>query len=154
MRDSSKRLMDIINRVEPKYGCMVLDMFIDDVGNERANEIIELSEGMMKFKNYLTEGEAKQIVDAMINYDGTKGAKWSADEFKDAVKSLNGKCEMEGEYNWWAMYVTAQMIHSDEWGVLRTYIEPSKEAVVCYELAKAKLLDKDKVYNVRRYFEV
>jgi hypothetical protein len=154
MSDLSKRLMSIINRVEPKYGCMVLDMFIDDVGVDRTNEILDLSEGMMKYKNYLTENESKQIVDSMINYDGTKGAKWTPDELKGAINSLGGKCEMEGQYNWWAMYTTVQMVHSDEWGVLRNVVEPSKEAAVCYELAKAKLLDKDEVFNVRSYFKV
>ena len=152
MSDLSKRFMDVLNRVEPKYGCMVLQAFIDDVGNERAGEILDLSEGMMKYKNYLTEKEAHNIVDNFINFDGTRGAKWNAETAKSVITSLNGKCEMDGEYNWWALYATMEMVHSDEWGVLRNLIDPSKEAAVCYELAKAKLLDKDGVFNVRTYF--
>lgn len=154
MSDLSKRFMNVINRVEPKYGCMVLQMFIDDVGDERASEILDLSEGMMKYKNYLTESEAIDIVNGMVNYDGSKGAKWKPEEAKSAIMNLGGKCEMEGEYNWWALYATMQMVYSDEWGVLRNLIESSKESAVCYELAKAKLLDKDGVYNVRKYFNI
>lgn len=154
MSDLSKRLMNIINKVEPKYGCMVMQMFIDDVGDERASEIIDLSEGMMKYKNYLTESEAVDIVNGMVNYDGSKGGKWKPEEAKSAIMNLGGKCEMEGEYNWWAMYATMEMKHSDEWGVLRNLIEPSREAAVCYELAKASLLDKDGKFNVRKYFGI
>ena len=154
MSDLSKRFMNVINRVEPKYGCMVLQMFIDDVGDERASEILDLSEGMMKYKNYLTESEAIDIVNGMVNYDGSKGAKWKPEDVKSAVTNLGGKCEMEGEYNFWSLYATMEMKHSDEWGVLRNLIEPSKEAAVCYELAKASLLDKDGKFNVRKYFGI
>ena len=154
MSDLSKRFMGILNRVEPKYGCMVLDMFIDEVGEDRASEILELSDGMSHYKNYLTENEAMRIVDSMVNYDNSTGAKWKPDDVKSAITSLGGKCEMEGEYNFWAMYATMEMKHSDEWGVLRNLIEPSKEVLVCYELAKASLLDKDNKFNVRKYFEV
>ena len=146
--------MNVINRVEPKYGCMVIQMFIDDVGDERASEILDLSEGMMRYKNYLTESEAIDIVNGMVNYDGSKGAKWKPEDVKSAVTNLGGKCDMEGEYNFWSLYATMEMKHSDEWGVLRNLIEPSKEAAVCYELAKASLLDKDGKFNVRKYFGI
>lgn len=152
--DLSKRFMNILNRVEPKYGCMVIDMFIDEVGEDRASEILDLSEGMTRFKNYLTENESKRIVDGMVNYDDSKGAKWTPEELKNVINSLGGKCEIDGQFNWWSLYTTIQMVHSDEWGVLRNVVEPTKEAAVCYELAKAKLLDKDKIFNVRKYFEV
>ena len=154
MSDLSKRFMNVINRVEPKYGCMVIQMFIDDVGDERASEILDLSEGMMRYKNYLTESEAIDIVNGMVNYDGSKGAKWKPEDVKSAVTNLGGKCDMEGEYNFWSLYATMEMKHSDEWGVLRNLIEPSKEAAVCYELAKASLLDKDGKFNVRKYFGI
>lgn len=150
----SKRFMNILNRVETKYACLILDMFIDEIGEDRACEILELSEGMSKYKNYLTENEAKRIVEGMVNYDGSKGAKWKPEDVKSAITNLGGKCEMEGEYNFWAMYATMEMKHSDEWGVLRNVVEPSKEAAVCYELAKASLLDKDGKFNVRKYFDV
>ena len=154
MSDLSKKLVGIISRTDSEYSCMIMQMFIDDVGVERANEILDLSEGMSKYKNYLTENEAQHIVSNMINFDNTKGAKWTPEELKNAINTLGGKCEIEGQYNWWAMYVTAQMVRSDEWGVLRSIVDPSKEAAVCYELAKAKLLDKDGLFNVRLYFKV
>lgn len=154
MSDLSKRFMDVLSRVEPKYGCMVLQSFIDDVGNERASEILDLSEGMMKYKNFLTDSEADEIVKNMINYDGSKGGKWSKEDARAAVTALNGKCEMDGEYNWNSLYATMEMKHSDEWGVLRNVVEPSKEAALCYELAKAQLLDRDGLFNVRTYFRV
>lgn len=152
--DLSKRILNILNRVEPKYACMVLDMFVDEVGEDRAGEILDLSEGMSHYKNYLTESEARRVVDGMVNYDGSKGAKWKPEDVKSVVQSIGGKCEMEGEYNFWALYATMEMKHSDEWGVLRNVIEPAKEAAVCYELAKASLLDRDGKFNVRKYFDV
>ena len=154
MSELSKKFMSILKRVDEKSGCRLLQAFIDEIGEERSHEILELAEGMMRFKNYVTEKEAMLVVDSMINYDNSKGAKWSPEEVKNAIISLGGKCELEGEYNWWALYLTIEMVHSDEWGVLRTIVESSKEAAVCYELAKAKLLDKDEKYNVRSYFQL
>ena len=46
------------------------------------------------------------------------------------------------------------MIWSDEWGVLRNYADQDKEIRLCAELAVARLEDKDKVFSVRRYFEI
>ena len=154
MSDLSKKFMSIIKMVDEKSACRLLQAFIDEIGEERSYEILDLAEGMMRFKNYVSEKEAKQIVDNMINYDNSKGAKWTPEEVKTAITSLGGKCEVAGEYNFWALYVTMEMKHSDEWGVLRNLIDPAKEAAVCYELAKAKLLDKDGIYNVRTYFSL
>lgn len=154
MSELSKKFMSIIKRVDDKSGCRLLQAFVDEIGDERSYEILDLAEGMIHFKNYVTEKEALQIVNNFLNYDNSKGAKWSPEEVKAAIMSLGGKCEMDGEYNWWSMYVTIEMVHSDEWGVLKTIVEPSKEAALCYELAKAKLLDKDELYNVRTYFQL
>ena len=154
MSELSKKFMSIIKRVDDKSGCRLLQAFVDEIGDERSYEILDLAEGMIHFKNYVTEKEALQIVNNFLNYDNSKGAKWSPEEVKAAIMSLGGKCEMDGEYNWWSMYVTIEMVHSDEWGVLKTIVEPSKEAALCYELAKAKLLDKDELFNVRTYFQL
>lgn len=154
MNDLSKKFMSILKRVDEKSGCRLLQAFVDEIGEQRSFEILDLAEGMIRFKNYVTEKEAMQIVNNLLNYDNSKGAKWSPDEVKAAITSLGGKCEMEGEYNWWSMYVTIEMVHSDEWGVLKGLVEPQKEAALCYELAKAKLLDKDELYNVRTYFQL
>lgn len=154
MSDLSKKFMSIIKRVDEKSGCRLLQAFVDEIGEERSYEILDLAEGMIRYKNYVTEREAMNIVDNMVNFDNSKGAKWSPDDVKNAIASIGGKCEMDGEYNWWSMYVTIEMVHSDEWGVLKNIVEPSKEAAVCYELAKAKLLDKDGIYNVRTYFQL
>lgn len=58
------------------------------------------------------------------------------------------------EYNRWAFFAVLNMIWSDDWGVLRNYASPEQEARVCAELAQAKLEDKDKVFSVRKYFDV
>lgn len=154
MSELSKSFMSILKRVDEKSGCRLLQAFIDEIGEERSREILELAEGMIRFKNYVTEKEAMIVVNSMINFDNSKGAKWTPEEVKNAIMSLGGKCELEGEYNWWALYLTIEMVHSDEWGVLKTIVESSKEAAICYELAKAKLLDKDEKYNVRSYFQL
>lgn len=154
MNELSKKFMSILKSVDEKSGCRLLQAFVNEIGEERSHEILDLAEGMIRYKNYLTEREAIHIVNGMLNYDGTKGAKWSPEDVKSAIMSIGGKCEMDGEYNWWAMYATIEMKHSDEWGVLKSLIDPSKEAAVCYELAKACLLDKDEKFNVRRYFQL
>ena len=48
-----------------------------------------------KWYNYLSASEAVQIAAGIINQDGTKGAHWDYDVFKEGVESLGAKISDE-----------------------------------------------------------
>lgn len=99
--------------------------------------------------------EAEDIVRKFVNFDGSRGAHWEVpDEAFQVLQNLNIRFEEDGEYNRWAFFAVLNMIWSDDWGVLRNYASPEQEARVCAELAHTKLDDKDKVFSVRKYFDV
>lgn len=52
----------------------MVEMLEDD---EEFEEMAELHKGIAEYKEFLTEKEARRIVDAFRNYDGTRGGKWA-----------------------------------------------------------------------------
>lgn len=123
-------------------------------------EVARIVEGMSErdqYKDYLTESEARMIVDSFVNFDGSQGAKWEdpsvvfrkADEF--GVQK-----EKEEAYNRWAFYAVVNMIYSDYGGVLRQYVDGDRLARMCMHLAVALLCDKDRSddKNIRWYLQM
>ena len=116
----------------------------------------------VEWHNFLTEDEAEQVVGKLVNHDGTMGAHWDADTFKNAVERLGGKLEDKPFYNMWALWVTANMIYSDHAPSIaedmgyRTPKEAdgTKMALSCYRKAVEKLKDPDRERFVRWYFHV
>ena len=116
----------------------------------------------VEWHNFLTEGEAEQVVGKLVNYDGTMGAHWDADTFKNAVERLGGKLEDKPYYNMWALWATANMIYSDHAQSIaedmgyRTPKEADgmKMAGSCYRKAVETLKDPDRERFVRWYFHV
>ena len=123
----------------------------------QADELISCFEGALQYYNYLTKSEAGKIVDAFINQDGSRGAKWNNSEgFFLLVEKLGGVVECEPYYNKWALYVTANKFASDQHSVIQKWVGTDKEKYLeaCYELALTQLEDKDKPNWVRWYFGV
>ena len=88
----------------------MVELLEDDDDFER---MAEIHKGMSEYGNYLTEHEARKVVDGFIAYDGTRGGKWQHSVMFSAIESLGGKkCEW-GKYNEWAMYAVMNMMHSD-----------------------------------------
>ena len=123
---------------------------------DKAKDFVECFEGTLKFYNYLTERESRQIVDRFVNQDGSRGPKWKPEEFAQAVQAFGGDMEYEPHYNKWALYVTANKFASDQDSVIRKWVgdDKLKYAEACYDLALTQLEDKDKLNWARWYFEV
>lgn len=115
--------------------------------------LAELHKGMSEYGGqYMTEKEALKTVEEFVNYDGSRGAKWQPSVLFGAVESLGGKREERGKYNCWALYAVMNMMHSDYGGVLMTVAQGDTYARLCYSLTVARLLDRDRKWNVREYF--
>ena len=130
----------------------MVDLLEDDDEFER---LAELHKGMSEYNGqYLSEKEAKRIVDDFVNYDGTRGAKWQPSVLFPAVESLGGKREVKGEYNCWSMYAVMNMMHSDYGGALSMVAQGDSYAKVCYMMAVAWFNDRDHKHNVRKYYDL
>lgn len=127
-----------------------------DTNADRAADFLECFEGTLKYYNYLTESEAREVVDSFINQDGSKGPKWRPEEFFQAIQSFGGDCEYEPHYNKWALYVTANKFFSDQDSVIRKWVGDDKLRYLeaCYDLSVTQLEDKDRLNWVRWYFDV
>ena len=121
----------------------------------QADELVNCFEGALQYYNYLTKSETGTIVDAFVNQDGSRGAKWnSSEEFFELVGKIGGDIECGPYYNKWALYVTANKFASDQHSVIHKWVGTDKEKYLeaCYDLAVAQLEDKDKPNWVRWYF--
>lgn len=131
----------------------IIAALVGMVDNEaRFNELYEIHEGIEKYGQFLTEKEARRVVDGFIAYDGTRGAKWQPSVLFQAVKDLGGHISEEGKYNCWALYALMNMIHSDYGGALMTQLQGNEYALMCYRLALAWMNDRDGDHDVREYF--
>lgn len=142
-------------RIDNETGQAIITKMVGAMDGNRCETIVEECEDMVRFRNYLSEDEAMDVVRKFMNFDGSRGPHWSKpeDAFR-AVQSLGLQYEAAGGYNRWAFFVVLNMVWSDEWGVLHNYVSPDQEVRVCAELAQAKLEDVDKVFSVRKYFGV
>lgn len=143
------------DRIESESGRAIVLKMVASMSEDNAKALADECEDLVRFRNYLSEDEAMDVVRKFMNFDGSRGPHWSKpeDAFR-AVQSLGLQYEADGGYNRWAFFVVLNMVWSDEWGVLHNYVSPDQEVRVCAELAQAKLEDVDKVFSVRKYFGV
>lgn len=127
----------------------MVQMLDEDDDLER---LADIHKGVQEYGQFLTEDEARKVVDGFRNYDGTKGGKWRPDVLFSAVESLGGKRAEKGRYNCWALYAVMNMMSSDYGGVIITLAQGDAYAKVCYMMAIAWLTDPDRSKDVREYF--
>lgn len=122
--------------------------------DDELERLAEIHKGVQDYGQYLTEDEAKKVVEGFRNYDGSRGGKWRPEVLFSAVESLGGKRAEMGHYNCWALYAAMNMIHSDYGGVLITMVQGDAYAKACYMMAVAWLNDPDRKHDIRHYFKV
>lgn len=128
----------------------MVEMLEDD---EEFEEMAELHKGIAEYKEFLTEKEARRIVDAFRNYDGTRGGKWAMPvAVWETVERLGGQRAEKGKYNCWALFVLMNMIYADYGGVLMTLTQGDAFAKAAYLMSMAWLDDPDRRWTIRQYF--
>lgn len=113
---------------------------------EHALEWLEKLE-CIKWKNYLTKREAQEIVENM-----EPRTPWPMDQWMLSMQQHGYTLEEEPYYNRYAMYVTMSMVYSDSHETLKKYVGNGDEFAMIHDLAKDKLKDVDRKFNVRVYF--
>jgi hypothetical protein len=106
---------------------------------------------MIIMNNYLTLDEAKNIMADFVNYDGSKGAKWSCAEIEKFLTAKGIATEQSPYYNSYALAVAMNRIYSDYGGEIKDLTDD--EAVACYNFALRDLKDPDRPRWIREYFE-
>lgn len=128
----------------------MVDMLEDD---DEFEEMAELHKGIAEYGQFLTEKEAKRIVDKFENFDGTRGPKWAMPTMVwETIERLGGSKSEKGKYNCWAMFVLLNMMHSDYGGVLMTIAQGDAYVKACYMMAVAWVQDRDGRWSIRQYF--
>lgn len=105
------------------------------------------------WNNFLSKREAEEIVSKFENADGTMGAHWSYDTFRQAVEGLGAKVSDEPFYNFWALWAVANMLYSDHSASVNEFVPKDEQVKFYFAQAVEKLKDADKKHFVREYFD-
>ena len=128
----------------------MVSMLEDD---PRFEHLADLYEGIEQYKNYLSEREAKKVVEGFVSFDGSRGQHWSMDTIADEVRKVGGMIEEHHKYNKWMLYALMNSRWADYGGALmKMGIAPGDMPKAVYFLALAKLDDKDMHETMREYF--
>ena len=121
--------------------------------DERMDYLAELHEGIHQYGNFMTEKEAKKVVEGFVSWDGSRGQKWSMDTIADELRKVGGVLEEKHHYNKWTLYTLMNSEYADYGGVLQKLGVPSSDMPkAIYYMALAKLDDKDAKESIREYF--
>lgn len=114
-----------------------------------AEELINSLEAV-NWCNYLTEQEAAHIVQNMV-----PKPEWTLKSWETMMETNKWLMEHKPHFNKEALYVTMQMICSDSGATIRGFLSPDASfELAIYKLALDKLTDEDKVFNIRKYFNI
>lgn len=106
------------------------------------------------WNNYVSKAEAEKIVGAFKNADGTMGAHWPFEQFRQAVESAGGEMEQAPFYNPFALWVVGNTLYSDHSRSVDAFVPKHEQVKFYYAQAVEKLKDSDRKHFVRPYFDI
>lgn len=124
--------------------------YLSERDQRKAEEMLAELE-QIQYNNFLTQDEAKRIIGAMKNSDGTIGGKWRCEEIENFLRSKGMPMEEKPYYNFYALAVAMNRIHSDYGMEIKELTDDY--AVACYNFALCDLKDKDRQRWIRKYFQ-
>lgn len=150
-----KKFKDMLleNMNTPVGKSVVLSMVGVLDGDPRFEGLAELYDGMEEYGNFMTEKEAKKVVDGFVAFDGSRGQKWSMDAISDELRKVGGIPEERHHYNKWMLYTVMNSEYADYGGVLQKLGVSSQDMPkAVYYMALAKIDDKDRKMSLRQYY--
>lgn len=150
-----KKFKDMLleNKDKPVGQAVILSMFTMLDGDPRFESLAELYDGMEEYGNFMTEKEAKKVVDGFIAFDGNRGQKWSMDAITEELRKVGGMPEERHHYNKWMLYAVMNSEYADYGGVLQKLGVSSQDMPkAIYYMALAKIDDKDRKMSLRQYY--
>jgi hypothetical protein len=136
------------------FGCVMTEMmdYLIQAKPDVAEEMIDELESI-KWKQYLTPKEAEKVFAGM----DPKGP-WSRETWKSTMESFGLPLEEPPYYNRCALWIEMNKIYSDFGEEIADLIgkplQPTDKDIItaCYKMALKNLMDKDHVYDIRKYF--
>lgn len=150
-----KKFKDMLleNKDKPVGQAVILSMFAMLDGDPRFDNLAELYDGIEEYGNFMTEKEAKKVVDGFIAFDGNRGQKWSMDTISEELRKVGGIPEERHHYNKWMLYAVMNSEYADYGGVLQKLGVSSQDMPkAVYLMALAKMDDKDRKMSLRQYY--
>ena len=129
--------------------------YLSKCDDNTINELLDCTEGLCNYNNFLTQKEAQEILNGFRNSDGSSGAPLSVSVLE--TLSSDNKCIDETpNYNKWALYVTMCKFASDQGEVISKLVNNDHNAYIgaCYDMSVAQLKDADRPRWVRHYFNL
>lgn len=164
MKEEFKQLYNYIIDSEDEEKMKVLGRVVKSMMNrliesypQQAREYLDKLQSV-KWHNYVTAKESEAVTSQMDPSPSWSRATWNATMASHGLPTSD-----EPFYNDNALYLTMAMISSDSNETLKSILfdEEAKVSVTperlfkaIYRLALDRLKDKDKVYNVREYFNL
>lgn len=150
-----KRFKDmLLEKKDTPVGQAVILSMVGLLENDpRFDNLAELYDGMEEYGNFMTEKEAKKVVDGFIAFDGSRGQKWSLDTISDELRKVGGVPEERHHYNKWMLYAVMNSEYADYGGVLQKLgVSTQDMPKAVYLMALAKMDDKDRKMSLRQYY--
>jgi hypothetical protein len=91
-KEMRKEFLDMLKEERnSETGWAIIVSMVSMVENdERMEYLAELHRGMHDYGNYMTEKEAKKVVEGFVSWDGSRGQKWSMDTIADELRKVGG----------------------------------------------------------------
>jgi hypothetical protein len=158
MKESSKKMVEYLyNNMGSDKGRMIIHKMVARMEEEdEVEEMMAVLEGEQEFHNFMTEDEARDIVSKFINFDKSRGGKWTNIEIIiDELRQFGGVIEERKHYNRWVLYVFLNKQYSDYGGVIGKLIQrPDDMVKICYMMALADIDDPDRNESIREEFDL
>lgn len=137
----------------PVGQAVIFSMFGMLENDPRFESLAELYDGIEEYHNFMTEKEAKKVVDGFVAFDGSRGQKWSMDAISEELRKVGGIPEERHHYNKWMLYTVMNSEYADYGGVLQKLGVSSQDMPkAVYYMALAKIDDKDAHESLREYY--
>lgn len=154
-KEMKKQFIEMLKeeRNSPTGWAVIMSMVSMLGDDERMDYLAEMHKGIHEYGNFMTEKEAKKVVEGFVSFDGSRGQKWSMDTIADELRKVNGVLEEKHHYNKWVLYVMMNNEYADYGGVLmKLGLPPHDIPKAVYLMALAKIDDKDRRESIREYF--
>lgn len=154
-KEMKKKFVEMLKeeRNSPTGMAVIMSMVSMLEDDPRFEYLAELYDGMEEYCNYMTEKEAKKVVEGFVAFDGSRGQHWSMDTIADELRKAGGVLEEKHHYNKWMLYALMNSRWADYGGALmKMGIAQADMPKAIYLMALAKLDDKDMKESMREYF--
>jgi hypothetical protein len=144
----------LLEKKDTPVGQAVIFSMVGMLENDpRFESLAELYDGIEQYHNFMTEKEAKKVVDGFVAFDGSRGQKWSMDAISEELRKVGGIPEERHHYNKWMLYTVMNSEYADYGGVLQKLGVSSQDMPkAIYYMALAKIDDKDAHESLREYY--